>query len=219
MRFQRLVVVFVTILAAPGATLAREAVKTFPAYQCRYTLPGGRWYWVDPGPVPHAVCVARNGDGLEFMLLVTPVPAGTVIDARFSATFDRAAYPAGGAKSRGGRMTTFKGLPCYESDGLLDSKTTAVTRVVIANGFGYRLQLLGGADPVEKRPDFEAVMNGFEFTAPPVPPVPAVPPTAARATDPDERGKSLSELSGELLAYCAIGVFLVGLATWGRRRK
>jgi hypothetical protein len=219
MRLQRVLFVLLAVPAGQAVAAPRETVKTFPAYQCRYTLPGSRWYWVDPGPVPHAVCVARNGDGLEFMLLVTPVPAGTVIDARFSATFDRGAYPAGGAKSRGGRMTTFKGLPCYESDGLLDARTTSVTRVVIANGFGYRLQLLGGADPVEKRSDFETVMNGFEFTAPPTPPTPAAPPAAARATDTDERGNRLSEISGELLAYCAIGLFLVGLATWGKRRK
>src|SRR5262245_32695849 len=97
MRFQRASLALVTILAGHNAVSARETVKEFPSYQCRYTLPGSNWSWVDPVTVPEVVCVARTSDGLVFLLSVLPVPAGKVIDADFVAAFDKTAYPAGGA--------------------------------------------------------------------------------------------------------------------------
>jgi hypothetical protein len=203
-----LAVVLLTALACRGSLSAYEVVKKFPDYQCQYTLPGKGWTWEDAKSLPNATCVARNMDGLVFVLTVLPVPPNVVMNAKFTDGFDEdlPAARARNMKKRGGRMTTFKGLPCYESDWLVESKFTAVIRVVIANGFWYQVQLLGNADPVDKRPDFEAVMNGFEFTSPPVPP------------DPLERGERVARLIGRGLAYVIAGFAVWGVVTLLRRR-
>jgi hypothetical protein len=213
MRFQRLVVVLVTILAGPGAALAREAVKSFPSYQCRYTLPGKDWNWDDLAKIPKTICVAHSEDGLVFLVGVTPVSPGTVIDAKFASEFDPSKFRGGSIAKRASRLTTFKGLPCCQAEMLVNGTRSAAIRMVIANGFAYQIQLIGDADPVEKRADFEAIMNGFEFTSPPAP------PAAKAATDSADDEKNPAYVAGQVLGYCVIGVVLVGLATWGRRRK
>jgi hypothetical protein len=210
MRFPFVLVTTAIVLAGHGYCSARETVRTYSVYQCRYSLPDKDWMWADSKSLPNATCVARNTDGLVFVLSVVPVPSGTVMDAKFADGFDESTSAASPMKKRGGRMTTFKGLPCYESDWLVESKYTAVVRVVIANGFAYQLQLLGNADPVQTRPDFEAVMNGFEFTSPPVPPV---------APDPLEPGKKLARRMGEVAVYCLFGALALGFLTRGLRKK
>lgn len=210
MRFQQLVVALLTVLAGSAAASAAETVRTFSAYHCKYTLPGKGWMWADSKSLPNATCVARSIDGLVFVLTVLPVPSNVVMNAKFTDGFDEDLPAARNMKKRGGRMTAFKGLPCYESDWLVESKFTAVIRVVIANGFWYQVQLSGNADPVEKRPDFEAIMDGFEFTSPPVPPT---------AQDPLEPGKKLARRMGEVAVYCLFGALVLGLVVRGARKK
>jgi hypothetical protein len=210
MRFRRLVFMLLMALAAHVAASAPEAVKTFPNYQCRYSLPGKDWTWVDSKSVPDAICVAQNRTGLDVILSVVPVPAGTVIDAKFAGGFDEAMASGGPVKKRGGRLTTFRGLPCYESEWLIRGTNTAAIRVVIANGRAYQVQLLGTADPVEKRVDFEATMNGFEFTSPPVPPV---------ASEPLDPGQKLARRMGQVAVYCLLGALVLGLVVRGARKK
>jgi hypothetical protein len=212
MRSRIMIPALLVVLAGERTASAGENVRSIPTYQCRYTLPGKDWSWSEPTSGVQAVCMARNGDGLVFMLTVLPVPAHTIIDADFATEFDQNAYPVAATKKRGGRITNFKGLPCYESEGLLNGKFTAVYRVLVANGFAYQLQLLGNADPVEKRPDFEAIMNGFEFTSPPV-------PHSAATTDPHERGKKIARRMGEVAAYCLAGAVVLGLLIRGARKK
>jgi hypothetical protein len=213
MQSRSIILEVLVLLASHRTASAGDAVRTFPAYQCRYTLPGKDWSWADPATLPKAICVAHNQDGLLFVVGVMPVPAGTVIDAKIADGFGGRVHRGVTVKKRGGRLTTFKGLPCYEAEMLLDGTRTAAFRLVIANGLAYHIQLMGGADPVEKRPDFDAIMNGFEFTSPPIAPV--APATGDAADDE----KNPAYLAGQALGYCAIGMFLFGLATWGRRRK
>jgi hypothetical protein len=212
MQFHRSVVVLLTVLAGRGELSANEVVKKFPDYQCQYTLPGKDWTWANPKSDSPYICVAHNGAGLKLMLAVQPVDAGTVIDAKFAEEFDEGTSSAGSLKKRGGRMTVFKGLACYESEWLVNGRSTAAIRVVIANGSEYQLQLLGKADPVEKRPDFEAIMNGFEFTAP------AVPPSPKNTTDVANDEKNPAYRTGQALGYVVIALVLVRLAAWVRRR-
>jgi hypothetical protein len=197
------------ILVSPLTASARDPVKTFPVSQCRYTLPGKDWSWVQPVPRDvQAICVARNEDGLVVMLTVLHAPAGMVIDAGFVDAFDPTAHGVQGTvRKRGERFMTFKGLPCYECELLVHEQMTTVIRVVIANGFAYQLQLIGNADPVEKRPDFEAIMNGFEFTAPPVPP------------DPHARAKARGRLFGDVAAQFLFTAIAVGLLFRWYRKK
>jgi len=213
MQFRRLAVALLIILGGHAAASAGETTKTFPAHQCRYTLPGKDWSWGDPKSDSAYICVAHNGAGLKLMLAVAPIAAGTVIDAKFAEEFDEGTSSAKPLKKRGGRMTLFKGLACYESEWLVRDTSSLAIRIVIANGSEYQLQLLGKADAVEKRPDFEAIMNGFEFTAPPVAPSPSATTEAAN----DEKNPAYK--AGQALGYCAIALVLVRLAGWGRRRK
>jgi hypothetical protein len=194
------------VLTGPVVASAADPVKTFPVSKCRYTLPGKDWSWVEPVPAAEFLCVAESRDGLTLMLMVLHAPTGSVVDADVSAGFDEGFAAAAGARKRGGRFSTFKGLPCYESEWVLKGQCTLASRVVIANGFAYQLQLLGNADPVEQRPDFEAIMNGFEFTSPPVAPVPR------------SRGAAVAGTIGGLLPY---GIFwaCVILLWLGSRKK
>jgi hypothetical protein len=184
---------------------AGDDVLTFPVSKCRYTLPGKDWTWIDHTSLQKVICAARNGDGVIFMLAVFPAPAGQMIDEDFAAGFDRKTHPS--IEKRGARITTFKGLSCYEWEWLINGTRTSATRSVIANGYAYQLQLLGTADPVEKRPDFEAIMNGFEFTSPPVPP------------DPLEPRKRVVRTIAHVLVYGLVGFALWGTVTMLRRRK
>ncbi|MBO0699020.1 MAG: hypothetical protein J2P46_11545 [Zavarzinella sp.] len=42
------------VLLAGRNIRAQEETKTFPQYQCRYTLPGDGWSWDDPAADPGA---------------------------------------------------------------------------------------------------------------------------------------------------------------------
>jgi hypothetical protein len=200
-------------LATVVGASAQENVKVFPNYQCRYTLPGKNWYFGDPVQVKGALCVAGTEDGLAFILAIFPVPAGSMVDSEFVAGFDENFYRPGVAVKRAGRLTTFKGLPCYATEATANDQSTVAIRMIIANGFGYRIQMNGHADPVEKRADFESVMNGFDFTSPPVPPTPAT-------ATPADRVKMLSRAMGSLAACCLFVALVVGLVVMlSRQRK
>jgi hypothetical protein len=213
MKSRTIIFAVLVFLASHRPAPAGDTVKTFPEYQCRYTLPDNGWTWVDLQSGSVLTCKARNRDGLLLSLAVGPAIAGAVIDARYAEKFDAGMAADGKRKKRGGRLTTFRDLSCYQSEWLTNGGNTSVQRVVIADGWRYQLMLVGKCDPVEKRPDFEAIMNGFEFTAPPVPPAPKA------ATDAADDEKNPAYKAGQVLGYCAIGMFLVGLTRWGRRRK
>jgi hypothetical protein len=213
MKSRTIIFAVLVFLASHPAAPAADTVKTFPAYQCRYTLPGDGWTWVALESGSVLTCKARNRDGLLLSLAVSPAIAEAVIDARYAEKYDEHMAADGRRKKRGGRLTTFKGLPCYQSEWLTNGGNTAAHRVVMADGWRYQLMLVGKGDPVEKQPDFEAIMNGFEFTFPPVP------PALTATTDSADDEKNPAYLAGKVLGYCAIGMFLVGLTRWGRRRK
>jgi hypothetical protein len=200
----------IAIFAGHGTAWADENVKSFQLYQCRYTLPSDDWSWAELASGTDAVFMAQNGDGLVLTMSVHSAPAGRVIDSRFATEFDQTAPTGVEFRKRGGRFMTFRGLSCYQHEGIFNGRTTVV-RVVIANGLLYQLELLGDADPVEKRPDFESIMNGFEFTSPPVPP---------HAADP-HRTTRIARGLGSLCAYSipVTAVFLIYLGVRTGRRK
>ncbi|HJZ91544.1 MAG TPA: hypothetical protein VKE40_11775 [Gemmataceae bacterium] len=200
------------LLAGQAAVSAAENVKAFPTYKCQYTLPGNDWSWAEPPSGVQADCMARSGGGLVFILIVSPFPVDRVIDLKAVSEFDQGINRVVAAKKQGGRITIFRGLPCYQSEWVADRKLTAAIRVVAANGLSYGLLLCGKTDPVEKRPDFEAIMNGFEFTSPPV-------PHSAAATDPNERIAKISQRAGEVGVYCLAAALVLGLLVRGARKK
>src|SRR5262245_59190232 len=122
-------------LSSPSTIRSEDETKTFDSFQCRYTLPAADWKWIDPTSIPNAICMARNGDGLVCMLTVMPAPSRMAINDRFVTNVDKTAYAPENVKKRGGRITTFKGLPCYENLAIVNGDTTAVNRYIVSNGY------------------------------------------------------------------------------------
>jgi hypothetical protein len=139
-------------LRQPGLA-AQERTRDFPAQKCRYTLPEG-WDWAGAGTCP----------------LPVPLPNPRQADwAELVAAFQQGLYRPGYLKKRGGHFLTFQGLPAFQAEGTLANGRTAAGRFVIGHGLSYALLVVGGEAPVEREPDFEAVMGGFAFTEPPAP--------------------------------------------------
>lgn len=193
MRFTSLPIGVVLFLLAQNSAFGKEDVKTFATQQCRYTLPSNKWNWTDHRDVPNAVCAAEHEDGRIIILCLTAIPKHGVINDAFVNGFDHEAVSEGTLKKRGGRITAFKNLPCYECEHLISGAMVA-SRIILANGFHYHVIIRGGLRPVEKLPDYEAIMDGFEFTSPPV-------PHTAGPVDPFQKGKDLSFRVGKSLAY------------------
>jgi hypothetical protein len=74
--------------------------------------------------------------------------------------------------------------------------------VALANGFCYQLQLVGNEDPVEQRPDFESIMDGFDFTSPPVP----------KTVIKVDRRDNVSYRMGQIAGYCLIAALVIFVA-------
>src|SRR5262249_49730184 len=54
--------------------------------------------------------------------------------------------------------------------GVLPDGRTTVSRCFLAHQMAYQIVIIGGKEPVEEDPDFDAIMDGFAFTVPPVAP-------------------------------------------------
>jgi hypothetical protein len=162
-------------LVPPVSALNVVATRQFPAWNCRYTLPGKGWAWVDP-PKADALFLARDGRERALILGVDRVNVASltpeVVDWH-----DQGMAQAKFRK-RGGRLIGFLGLPCYQYEGTTPDGNSVVTRVLVVNGLAYHLTLVGTEMPVEQDSDFESCMGGFALLVPPAPPKP-VDPTAA----------------------------------------
>jgi hypothetical protein len=207
-----------------------EATRTFPAQNCRFTLPGPDWTWIDK-QVPNVVFMARNSKGFVINLSTKSTPQPVQLDKQFVAGFEKTFYQPGQVEKRGGRFITFRGLPSYQAEGVLADGRTAASRVFAAHGLVYHLTLLGGKQPIEHDPAFEALMLGFDFTVPPeqaakragpaeVQAASEAPGQTPPATDPDA-GKTLniSAWAGRIAGLCIIGIIVVGLFRWVVRRR
>jgi hypothetical protein len=66
--------------------------------------------------------------------------------------------------------------------------------------------MVGTSDAVEARPDFEAILNGFEFTSPPTPP--------AAPTPAEAQAKDISFIAGTVAGQCLAIAFLLIIAKY-----
>ena len=157
------------VLAPPAPALNVVGTRQFPAWNCRYTLPGNGWAWVDP-PKADALFLARDGRERSLILGVDRVNVANltpeVVDWH-----DQGMAQAKFRK-RGGRLIGFLGMPCYQYEGTTPDGRAVVTRVLVVNGLAYQLTLVGSEKPVEQDADFEACMSGFALLVPPAPPKP-----------------------------------------------
>jgi hypothetical protein len=181
-----------------------EPVRTFPDFGCRYTLPSDSWSWCDQ-PRPNMLFMAQDSRGLVIFLSYLRLPRPTDLDQKFADGFEKTFYSAGHMTKRSGRFTTFRGVPCYQTEGtFVDGRTTA-TRVFLAHGVAYHLSLLGTDKPIEQDADFDPIMNGFSFTTPPAPETEAL---------PSEHPEGVSERMGALAADCLLIAGALVLLRW-----
>lgn len=165
-----MLVVNLAALAQQPKPEASERTRTFPSYKCRYTLPGPGWSWSKDPTDAKSLCAAVNDRGVVVSVGVMQLPRPMPLNQEFINGYENGFYTVGVGKlnRRGGRYTSFLGLPAYQSEAThADGRTTAA-RITLANGYGYILVVIGGKEPVEQHPDFEKMMAGFAFTEPPV---------------------------------------------------
>ncbi|MFL5340094.1 MAG: hypothetical protein ACJ8F7_08075 [Gemmataceae bacterium] len=146
--------------------------RDFAEHKCRYTLPGKEWAWNEPPP-PGVLCMASRPGGFFLTVKVTEQRGASHVGEKFAAEFDKDFFQTGQASKRGGRFVAFQGLPCYQVEATEPGGHSMVNRAFLANGVVYSVNLTGGTAPLEQKPDFEDIMNGFSFTEPPVEPIPA----------------------------------------------
>ena len=157
-------------LAVAGPAQAAESkTKLLEKFSCRISLPGEGWGWERPERITGAICVAVNQDEeVVFSLAATKASKPAQVTDQAIAGYEKGLLQSGLVVKRGGRKMTFKGVPCYQFEGThVEGGDTVVIRLFIAHGWAYQLQLFGGQEPVEDRPDFESVFASFEFTKPP----------------------------------------------------
>ncbi len=146
--------------------------RDFPEHKCRYALPGKDWSWMEPTP-PNHLCLATNRKGFVLKVSFNEHPSAGHVGEKFAAELDKDQLQAGQATKRGGHFTAFRGLPCYQLEIREPGGQTSVSRAFIANGIAYNVSVVGKQEPIELDAHFEDIMDGFDFTEPPVEPVPA----------------------------------------------
>jgi len=182
-----------------------EPHKIFEKYKCSYTLPGPGWVWMDAANVPGAIFVASNQAGLVAILMAQPTPLDSMAP-EFIKGLENGAVRSGESSKRGGRMLTFKGVPCYQMDLMLvKEKQTFSSRIFVTHGYAYTLQVVGDVEPVEKSPEYDAIMNGFAFTVAPPPVSPS--PQKRANSDAYNAGRRV----GQIFVYVLIGAVVIAL--------
>ena len=182
------------------ALVSQHAVaetKSFADLGCSVSLPDESWQWEN---VPNVTAAMSSEAGVVLTLAVKPAPAGFKIDDKFITSFEKGSVVPGAIKKRGGAMTTFKGVPCYQlNTTMLEDGSTATTFAFAAQGNFYLLQLLGGEEPVELAPDLQKILNSFQFTNQNPSPSQT---EASSSTD-------FSQIMGMLVGLCVIGIIVV----------
>jgi hypothetical protein len=211
-------------------TAGEETTRTFPAQQCRLTLPGPDWTWIDK-EAPDVLFMAGNTKGFVINLTTVRTPAPVRVDGQFVKGFEKTFYQPGRIEKRGGRFVTFRGLPSYQAEGMLADGRTSATRVFTAHGLVYHLTLLGAKEPVEQGPAFEKLMQGFEFTIPPEQDAKHTGPGEAQGTagsagqtqtaSDSDYGEvlSISGWTGRIAGVCVIGAILLLLFRRAARKR
>ena len=193
--------------------------RTFPAYKCRYTLPGPDWNWSDE-QAPNRIFLAGDTNGFVVTASYVAIAKPEPLNGQYIKGYEEAMYRPGQLKKRAGRFITFLGLPSYQTEGTLADGRTTATRVIMAHGYTYNLSVIGNSKPVEADPSFESILKGFDFT---VPPEQGPPPTGQQEPTPltsDRSGLNVSRLMGSVAAFCllAAGVAVVIKTLMGKKK-
>jgi hypothetical protein len=169
-------VVVAVLLSSPQVALSQDKVqknvvnpiRTFPAEVCQFRLLDLTWTWVEQ-QTPELLCMAKDRRGYVVNLGVKKLPQPTQLNKEFVESFEKGFYSSAGprVKKHGGRYLTFKGLPAYQTETISTDGKNGVARVVLAHDRMYVLTVVGAKIAFDREPDFEKIMQGFEFTEPP----------------------------------------------------
>jgi hypothetical protein len=202
-------------LMAAGALAEDDPnTRTDRRLKCRYTLPDERWSWLDTSELnlKELVFSARRDDGTT--VAVTAIPnegSGTDFSDKLVKGFESGYLKSYRGRRRSGQRVTFRGLPAYQLNATLQNEVSASVRLFIANDLAYCVQVLGPEPRIEEQPDFEAIMNGFEFTSPPQ-------RTVAR-NDPFSVGMALGKIVFDVAVVAGIVWLIVRLFVRRRPRR
>lgn len=205
-RFVCMGLAFLALQCAGADAPENESHKVFAKYKCSYTLPGPGWSWQDAANVPGAICVANNEGGLVVILMAQKSPLDS-LTPEFVRGLEEGSVEPGESSKRAGKNLTFKSVPCYQLDmTLIKVQKTFSSRFFIAHGYAYTLQVVGETEPVEKSPEYDAIMNGFAFTVAPAPPSAPSPQKRANS-DAYNAGRRV----GQIFMYVLIGAVVIAL--------
>jgi hypothetical protein len=211
----RIGILVLKMLSAHRLLAGEEAVRSFPTQKCSFKLPGPDWAWIDK-QLPNGLFMAANSKGFIITLSISVAPVPIRVNEKFAEDVEKTMYQPGQIEKRGGRFITFRGLPCYQAEGIVADGRTTATRLFSANGYVYHLSLLGSKEPVEKDPGFERFMEGFEFTAPPEQPAQGSPSGESRTQT--DSVTNISEWMGRIAGYCILLAIVLGLTRWSIRK-
>ncbi len=199
-----------TVMAQP--VKAEEQTRSFDAYKCKFTLPGPNWKWTEDA-TPGRVFMAENDKGWFVVLGCSQQPKGQELSQRFVTGVEEIAFSPPQFIKTGGRFITYRGVKAYQAEGLRDDKWTGAVRIFFANGFLYQIVVMG-ENQIEKSPEFEAVMNSFNFIETPTP---VIRPNAPLSTE--EKPNSVAYKAGQVAGACLmIALFLFVVKRLFRRR-
>jgi hypothetical protein len=180
------------LIHSPNLCDAQDEERTFPSLQMRYRLPNKDWTWEEP-MTPDTAFMAMNQQGIIVLVSTIPLQKTVQLDQDFVNGYEKSFFKAGQMTKRGGRFITFQGRPCYQAEGTLMDGRTVVSRCVLSPSLGYSFMVMGGHDPIEITPEFEAIANGWTLTAPAV-------------QDAVEEPRNISYLMGRVVGFCIMGI-------------
>jgi hypothetical protein len=147
---------------------AKDAMKEFPEYKCRLTLPNETWSWDDNEKKPNLIAIARSEDGLILIFGVYPQKDGYAICDKFISGFENGQLDNPGVSKTAGQKLTYCGVPCYQLDTYLsEEKMHSMNRVFNAHGYSYLLALMYPEGYKDTKLILEQKFECFTFTSKP----------------------------------------------------
>jgi hypothetical protein len=199
------------LLICPVSSAVAQNTKTYSEAQCKYTLPGPEWEWLDPQLAPQAdakcLALAKNQDGVGFTLRFQPL-AGEKPTAKSFESFETGFIKGGQMKKLDGKQISFKGISAYQIDAEMPGRIGTSIRIMYANDCFYALQVINALGPLAAA-ESDPVFQGFDFVNQPQP-IPMDPAF--------ERGQAIGRGIGSLLCMGAVVLAVVFLFKKRRSR-
>lgn len=206
------VVVLIWLAVAPSLAKAQDRERTFAAMKCSYRLPNDDWSWSEDKMPNNTLFIAANKDGFVATLSYMTMSRSNLLDQDFVNDFESTFYKKAQMTKRGGQFINFLGRPCYQAEGVLADGRTVINRTLLSPDCSYNFAVIGGNQPVESAPEFEAIVNGLTLTAPLV-------QKEALNQLPAEEPPNVSRRLGEIAGYCIVGVVIVAVCGWFFQKK